>query len=743
MAGLLSVTPVLAQGTGVPSKMSYQAIVTDDAGDPLAPAVAESYEITMRIFDAATEGNLIWSEKQITEVFQGRFSVILGIGQAVPVAGGGFEPNPDLATVFSGKDRFTEITVRENVAGTVSKTLAPRQQMMATATAFRAKVAESLGTSSNTALTVLDSGNVGIGTTAPDGKLDVSGLLRVQEGSTINAGRIALGNRGLNNYMDTGIFRGGLGSLTGGNTLNLASYGGIAFNSSAQAAGAQETRMYIEGTNGNVGIGTTAPIAKLNVVNSGSGNTAVFQASGKGGEASYIQNGPNGDIYWRSANPAGKVILQDTGGNVGIGTSTPASPLTVKTGLNTNIGFEHTNGTIRVGTYVGGSSGGGWLGTFSNHPLSLFVNNGSPIVTIATSGNVGIGTASPGNKLDVIGGISSSGLVTGDVNMGRPRIRGINREKGIGGLYLEWGNQAPGSYGQSFIVNQKEAGNDGIFLGEAGTPIRPSFFTSPASSTIYGNLVVNGSGGSENIPGHGYLNAGETGVGGAVNGITGISIKASGAVHASLFRALSDARIKNITGRSDGEADLAVLKQIEITDYTHKDVISKGTASSKKVIAQQVEKVFPQAVAKTVDVVPDIYTKAPVEEGWITLATDLKKGERVRLISTTKDEIVEVLEVEKDRFRAEFDLEEEEALFVYGREVKDFRAVDYEAIAMLNVSATQELHRRLEAKDKEVEALKSRLNAMDEKMGKVLALLSADRSKSTQPVSLTSEPVSK
>ena len=35
-------------------------------------------------------------------------------------------------------------------------------------------------------------------------------------------------------------------------------------------------------------------------------------------------------------------------------------------------------------------------------------------------------------------------------------------------------------------------------------------------------------------------------------------------------------------------------------------------------------------------------------------------------------------------------------VFVYGREVKDFRNVDYEAIAMLNVSATQELNRRLE-----------------------------------------------
>ena len=34
-------------------------------------------------------------------------------------------------------------------------------------------------------------------------------------------------------------------------------------------------------------------------------------------------------------------------------------------------------------------------------------------------------------------------------------------------------------------------------------------------------------------------------------------------------------------------------------------------------------------------------------------------------------------------------------LFVFGREVKDFRNVDYEAISMLNVSATQELARQL------------------------------------------------
>ncbi|MFT6863680.1 MAG: hypothetical protein ACJAVK_002241 [Akkermansiaceae bacterium] len=663
MAGLLSVTPVLAQGTGVPSKMSYQAIVTDDAGDPLAPAVAESYEITMRIFDAATEGNLIWSEKQITEVFQGRFSVILGIGQAVPVAGGGFEPNPDLATVFSGKDRFTEITVRENVAGTVSKTLAPRQQMMATATAFRAKVAESLGTSSNTALTVLDSGNVGIGTTAPDGKLDVSGLLRVQEGSTINAGRIALGNRGLNNYMDTGIFRGGLGSLTGGNTLNLASYGGIAFNSSAQAAGAQETRMYIEGTNGNVGIGTTAPIAKLNVVNSGSGDTAVFQASGKGGVASHIQNGPNGDIYWRSANPAGKVILQDTGGNVAIGTSFPKGKLRV-------LDYH-----VDIFTSVGPSGG------FAQDGLTVASNPGAGYSSMV---------------------VNSDHTPAGD--------RGIFKvtRQGISQFYV------------------RGDGNVGI-----GT-----------DAPTQAKLVVNGTGGTHAIGRYSAVDFTGFYANNAEATVSNVSIKASNSIDAQMFRAISDERIKVIEGVSDGAKDLEILSEIEITDYTHKDVIGKGKASSKKVIAQQVEKVFPQAVGKTVEVIPDIYTKAAFDEGWITLATDLMKGDRVRLISTTKDEIVEVLEVKEDRFRTEFSTEGEDVLFVYGLEVDDFRVVDYDAISMLNVSATQELLRRLEAKEKEVEELKSRLNVMDEKMVKVLALLSADLAKTAKPVSLTSKPVS-
>jgi hypothetical protein len=173
------------------------------------------------------------------------------------------------------------------------------------------------------------------------------------------------------------------------------------------------------------------------------------------------------------------------------------------------------------------------------------------------------------------------------------------------------------------------------------------------------------------------------------------SLWASGNVWASAFLAFSDERIKHIEGRSDSARDLAALLGIEITDYTYIDTVAKGTAKQKKVIAQQVEKVYPQAVVRNTDVVPDIYQDAELKNGWVQLATNLKKGEHVRLISGKNEGIYEVLEVAPGKFRTDFSADGE-TVFVYGREVKDFRSVDYIAIAMLNVSATQELYNRLE-----------------------------------------------
>ncbi len=77
-----------------------------------------------------------------------------------------------------------------------------------------------------------------------------------------------------------------------------------------------------------VGVGTTNPAARLDIVsdtaNSGN-NTARFSAPSLGPNTSHIHYGLAGDWFIRSAYGFGDVIIQDTGGRVGIGTANPTN----------------------------------------------------------------------------------------------------------------------------------------------------------------------------------------------------------------------------------------------------------------------------------------------------------------------------------------------------------------------------------------------------------------------------------
>jgi hypothetical protein len=185
-------------------------------------------------------------------------------------------------------------------------------------------------------------------------------------------------------------------------------------------------------------------------------------------------------------------------------------------------------------------------------------------------------------------------------------------------------------------------------------------------------------------------------------GISPCSIYASDRVAATEFNAFSDERIKNIIGVSNNENDLKILSKIEITNYKMIDTIAKGNQLYKKVIAQQVEKVYPAAVNKHLtDVIPNIYQLSAINNGWIDITVkDLIAGDKVKLVFSKEQIIVDVLEIGKGKIKV--NCEKEGDVFVYGKQVNDFRTVDYEAIAMLNISATQALLNRievLEAKD--------------------------------------------
>ena len=164
----------------------------------------------------------------------------------------------------------------------------------------------------------------------------------------------------------------------------------------------------------------------------------------------------------------------------------------------------------------------------------------------------------------------------------------------------------------------------------------------------------------------------------------------------------SDIRIKNVQGISDSKSDLNLLNKIKITDYT---MIDKKTDNGtyKKVIAQDIQAIFPQATTKMRKAIPDLYcvsSKTKHEGEYLHITLDKKhqlvKGDKIDIFH--KDGQNSELNVEDILDDHTFIVKSEKNLvkvFVYGKYVDDFLTVDYDALSMLNISATQELYKRL------------------------------------------------
>jgi hypothetical protein len=189
----------------------------------------------------------------------------------------------------------------------------------------------------------------------------------------------------------------------------------------------------------------------------------------------------------------------------------------------------------------------------------------------------------------------------------------------------------------------------------------------------------------------------------------------------------SDSRIKNIIGISNSKEDLDRLKKIEITNYKMKDVNTWGNQVFKKVIAQQVEEVYPEVIKKTKSTIPDIYALAQTvayneknKELTITLSKsyNIKIGDKIELVHPKNGkQVAEVIAVMDNSFTIKDWAHATDKIFVFGREVNDFRNVDYEALSMLGISAIQQLAIEVEDLKKENKKIatnfESRLNALE------------------------------
>lgn len=366
-------------------------------------SVNSTADFEFALFDAAVGGNMVGGAVSVSDVdvVDGRFTVALDFGSGV----------------FNGEARWIEIALRSPAGAGPFTLLTPRQAITAVPYALQTRgvfVAEA-------------SGHVGIGTNNPLDELHVAGdsaALRLQDdddpgsysfledwqaailrlikvagtgNALIDLNPIPLDGTGAATVR---IFR--ETNTTGSKRVQF--YRGDDTNAASAQIGVDGADSYFQIHGGNVGIGTAAPLRELHIAADGS-PIIMLEDTSVGGRTFHLGvASSNGSFRIAETGVADRLTVSGEG-NVGIGTTDPSFPLSLGSSIShTKIALYETGATNSYGMGV-------VAGTFSFHlngsgARYAFFNNDdftNEVFTIRGSGNVGIGTPSPGAKLDVRG----------------------------------------------------------------------------------------------------------------------------------------------------------------------------------------------------------------------------------------------------------------------------------------------------------------------------------------------------
>ena len=377
-------------------------------------------------------------------------------------------------------------------------------------------------------MSLRSNGNVGIGTTTPGYKLDISaGDIHLDSGNKLRFGTTGSGVQG-------GDSASGFVSLqTNGSDRMLVDY------------------------NGNVGIGTITPASLFDVssttgaIQTISRNNVTVVSGDSIGAIQFWNNDTQlttqkiyGNIEMQAAQnittdaAAGNMIFRttastvagspiermriDSAGRVGIGTTVPAqkfvvsnTPAIASTASQTNISafagngmrIEATGGTISSQdaiTYQSSSVGAGaalafgrgvswdtFMSFYTNDILNSGMGNIQERMRIDSAGNVGIGITAPLDKLHV----NAGAVLGGGLHISGTASPGINIV--AGGSELDFGiASSNGSYVLAALANDSVvrtySGGNLVLANTAGSAIKFSTGTTSTNDTVKMTILSNG-----------------------------------------------------------------------------------------------------------------------------------------------------------------------------------------------------------------------------------------------------------
>jgi len=559
---------------------------------------------------------------------------------------------------------------------------------------------------------IISAGNVGIGTIIPTEKVDIVGNLKtsgsitstsfVEGGTALSSKYLALGGGTLTGALTgttinaTSFVEGGTalsskylalggGTLTGaltGTTINATSFveGGTALSSKYLALGGGTLTGALTGTTINATSfveGGTAlsskylPLAGGTITNNvffNGGIVGIGTTSATASSLLTIGNIPVDRASYNLASAPTTITHQTPSSTVNINDPQPVINI-CRLGVTTTI--YGPRATLKICRWENN-------GAFSRSRLDISLAHGNyddiNIISFRSDGKVGINQLTPTSALDVVGDIKASTTINALTNL------------------------------QENSVNLS------------------SKYLALSGGTMTGILNVN-------------TNTGTTGVLGAhVRADIGGYSSASGVTYNDVCASFassvwckyqiivsSDERIKrNIQDINDDSA-LQKILSIQPKTYNYID-ISRGTSNIYGFIAQQIKEVIPEAVSIQKEYIPDIYDIATYSSNIITtsnidISNILNSSNLVKIYDDTgkeyKCKVNEILS--SNSFKIDdTDLNINSSnVFLYGKEINDFNALDKSYIYTLNVCATQNLYEIIQELKSTITTLENRISVLE------------------------------
>jgi len=430
--------------------------------------------------------------------------------------------------------------------------------------------------SANALLVEGSSGNVGIGTSSPTAILDVrrgdeSG--KIAEFHTSTGFGIELGSSQSEAYVQAGSSQ------------------ALLFNTNVS-----NERMRITSA-GNVGVGTSSPTSNygtnLNVHSSATNGSALHLTDGTTGNANtdgfhlistggvaYVWNREATATVFATSNTERMRI--DSGGNVGINTSSPSVPLTVESnsgGNSIRLLGRSSDGFAFLGFRNNADNANNAQIGVSNGAEMLFYTNGSnERMRIDSSGNVGIGTSSPR---------SDANIATLEVS-GSTFARQILQATGSGGREYALLSGTSGSFSiydytaSATRITIDSSGN--IIFGSTGSTSAPSMYFAPDSG---GGSFVKTTNSTSGRNAFSFNNP---------NGLVGF-IETSGS--STSYSTSSDYRLK-----TDVQPMVGASERVQALNPVNFEWIADGTRVDG-FLAHEAQAVVPEAVTGTKDAMRD------------------------------------------------------------------------------------------------------------------------------------------